>query len=234
MNRNAIEQLVAERMATALAQHEEHKANAAGAEATRLARAGVVGPAGAGAAGPARAVVGGNGAHEVCGCNYKSFLNWNPHTFSGNKGAVGLSRWFEKLESVFRISGCAKENKTMGFDAAYLTPWTKLKEMMTAEYCSRNEIQKMEQELWNLIVKGDDISGYTCRFYKLTVMCPKMVTPEYKKIERYIWGLPERNQGNVTSSKPATTHDAIHMAHNLMDQVVRAKASRSSNGNKRK
>ncbi|GKD29910.1 putative reverse transcriptase domain-containing protein [Tanacetum coccineum] len=29
--------------------------------------------------------------------------------------------------------------------------------MMTAEYCPRNKIQKMKQELWNLIVKGDDI-----------------------------------------------------------------------------
>ncbi|GKD74100.1 hypothetical protein Tco_1332382 [Tanacetum coccineum] len=65
-------------------------------------------------------------------------------------------------------------------------------------------------------------------------MYPTMVTPEYKKIERYIWGLPERIQGNVTSLKPAIIHEAIFMAHNLMDQVVRAKAVRISDTNKRK
>ncbi|GJW92356.1 putative reverse transcriptase domain-containing protein [Tanacetum coccineum] len=83
-------------------------------------------------------------------------------------------------------------------------------------------------------MKGDDIAGYTNRFHELAVMCPTMVTHEYKKIERYIWGFPERIQGNVTSSKPTTTHEAIHMAHNLMDQVVRANAVRSSETNKRK
>ncbi|GJS22577.1 hypothetical protein Tco_0451209 [Tanacetum coccineum] len=41
-------------------------------------------------------------------------------------------------------------------------------------------------------------------------------------------------QENVTSSKPATTHDAIRMAHSLMDQMVHAKAARSNDGNKRK
>ncbi|GJV42783.1 hypothetical protein Tco_1427319 [Tanacetum coccineum] len=68
----------------------------------------------------------------------------------------------------------------------------------------------MEQELWNLIVKGDDIVGHTERFHELVVLCPTMVTSEYKKIECYIWGLLERIQGNVTSSKPATIHEAIH------------------------
>ncbi|GKD77874.1 putative reverse transcriptase domain-containing protein [Tanacetum coccineum] len=98
--------------------------------------------------------------------------------------------------------------------------------MMTAEYCPRTEIQKIEQELWTLSMKGDDIDGYTDRFHELAVMCPTLVTPEYKKIERYVWGLPERIQGNVTSSKPANVHEAICMARELVDQSVRAKATR--------
>ncbi|GKC57950.1 putative reverse transcriptase domain-containing protein, partial [Tanacetum coccineum] len=56
--------------------------------------------------------------------------------------------------------------------------------MMTDEYCLRNELQRMEYELWNLTLKGDDIDGYTNRFYELAALCPSMVTPEYKKIER--------------------------------------------------
>ncbi|GJX15077.1 hypothetical protein Tco_0206835 [Tanacetum coccineum] len=208
MNQAAIKQIVVDRMPTVIAEHEAYRANAAGAGAAGPARARAAGPtrAGAGTDGPAGGVAEANVAFEVHGCTYKSFLNCNPHIFSGTKGVVGLSRLFEKLELVFRIGDCADENRvklstctlqgyalswwngyvqTVGIDAAYLTPWTKLKEMMTAEYCPRNEIQKMEI------------------------------------------------QGNVTSSKPATTHDVIRMAHNLMDQKVRAKAARGSDGNKR-
>ncbi|GKG45572.1 hypothetical protein Tco_0498018, partial [Tanacetum coccineum] len=66
--------------------------------------AGGAGPAeaeGAGGAGPARNVAGGNVAPEVRGCSYKTFLNCRSLNFSGTEGAVGLSRWFKKLESVF-------------------------------------------------------------------------------------------------------------------------------------
>ncbi|GKE02518.1 hypothetical protein Tco_1390501, partial [Tanacetum coccineum] len=106
--------------------------------------------------------------------------------------------------------------------------------MITVEYCPRNEIQKLKQELWNLIVKGDDIARYTDHFHELAVMCPIMVTHDYKNIMRYIWGLPERILGNVTSFKPASTHEAIRMTHSLMDQVIRAQAARINDSNKRK
>nr|GEW15229.1 putative reverse transcriptase domain-containing protein [Tanacetum cinerariifolium] len=35
---------------------------------------------------------------------YKEFLNYQLFNFKGNKGAVGLARWFEKMKSVFHIS----------------------------------------------------------------------------------------------------------------------------------
>ncbi|GKD77540.1 hypothetical protein Tco_1340161 [Tanacetum coccineum] len=47
-------------------------------------------------------------------------------------------------------------------------------------------------------------------------------------IERYIWGLSDDIQGNVTSSKPQRIREAIRIAHNLMDQRVRAKADKSA------
>nr|GEZ69440.1 hypothetical protein [Tanacetum cinerariifolium] len=143
-------------------------------------------------------ILGGNVGHDVRGCWYKTFLYCNPHTFSGTKGAVVLSRWFEKLESVFRSSNCANEDRVM-FVACTLR--------------SR---------------------GYTNHFHELEIMFPTMVTPEYKKIKRYIWGLQENIQGNVASSKPITTHEAIQMTHNLMDQVVRTKAARGNDRNKQK
>ncbi|GJS05922.1 reverse transcriptase domain-containing protein [Tanacetum coccineum] len=78
----------------------------------------------------------------------------------------------------------------------------------------------MEHELWTLTLKGDDIEAYNNRFHELALMCPDLVTPEKKKIERYIRGLPERVKENVTSLKPASLYDAINMAHELVEQAV--------------
>nr|GEZ10687.1 putative reverse transcriptase domain-containing protein [Tanacetum cinerariifolium] len=47
-------------------------------------------------------------AHE---CTFAGFIKCNPTTFHGTKGVVGLLRWFEKTESVFRISECAEGKK---------------------------------------------------------------------------------------------------------------------------
>ncbi|GJT10787.1 putative reverse transcriptase domain-containing protein [Tanacetum coccineum] len=51
-------------------------------------------------------------------------------------------------------------------------------------------------------------------------MCHELVPTEKKKIERYIRGFPERIKGNITSSKPATLHEAINMARELVEQSV--------------
>ncbi|GJT53980.1 putative reverse transcriptase domain-containing protein [Tanacetum coccineum] len=80
----------------------------------------------------------------------------------------------------------------------------------------------MEQELWTLTLKGDDIEAYSNRFHELVLMCPELVPTEKKKIEKYVCGFPERIKGNITSSKPATLHDAINMARELVEQAVQA------------
>nr|GFA77402.1 putative reverse transcriptase domain-containing protein [Tanacetum cinerariifolium] len=43
--------------------------------------------------------------------NYKEFISCQPFYFNGTEGVVGLIRWFERTESVFSQSNCAKENK---------------------------------------------------------------------------------------------------------------------------
>ncbi|GJT54699.1 retrovirus-related pol polyprotein from transposon TNT 1-94 [Tanacetum coccineum] len=53
--------------------------------------------------------------------------------------------------------------RTIGVDAAYAMKWAGLMRLMTKVYCPRNEIQKMETELWNLTVKGNNLTAYTQR-----------------------------------------------------------------------
>ncbi|GJT03705.1 reverse transcriptase domain-containing protein [Tanacetum coccineum] len=179
----------------------------------------------------------------------------NSTTFNGTEGVVGLRRWIEKVEQVFETCKCAEEDKVMfaasTFEGRALTwwngnvhtlglvnanhiPWTEFKTMMTTEYCPATEIQKMEQELWTLTLKGDDIEAYNNRFHELALMCPELVPTEKKKIEKYVRGFPERIKGNITSSKPATMHDAINMARELVEQAVQGRATRVGESNKRK
>ncbi|GJY60843.1 putative reverse transcriptase domain-containing protein [Tanacetum coccineum] len=65
-------------------------------------------------------------------------------------------------------------------------------------------------------------------------MCPELVSTESKKIEKYIRGFPKRIKGNITSSKPATLHEAINMARELVEQSVQGRAARIRESNKRK
>ncbi|GKC43601.1 putative reverse transcriptase domain-containing protein [Tanacetum coccineum] len=39
-------------------------------------------------------------------CTYTDFLKCQPLNFKGTEGVVGLTQWFEKMESVFHISNC--------------------------------------------------------------------------------------------------------------------------------
>ncbi|GJV30304.1 hypothetical protein Tco_1386752 [Tanacetum coccineum] len=44
-------------------------------------------------------------------CFYADFMKCQPLNFKGTEGVVGLTRWIEKMESVFNISGCAIQNQ---------------------------------------------------------------------------------------------------------------------------
>ncbi|GJY77406.1 putative reverse transcriptase domain-containing protein [Tanacetum coccineum] len=70
-----------------------------------------------------------------------------------------------------------------------------MKQLMTAEFCPIEEIQRMEHELWNLKVKEYNSMAYTQRFNELALMCPRMVDPERVKVDAYIRGLTDNIKG---------------------------------------
>ncbi|GJY82704.1 putative reverse transcriptase domain-containing protein [Tanacetum coccineum] len=76
----------------------------------------------------------------------------------------------------------------------------------------------MEDELYNLTVKGNNLKPYIRRFQELTVLCLNMVPNTEKLLEAFIRGLPRSIEGNVTASKPQTLEEAINLAQMLMDQ----------------
>ncbi|GJR34623.1 hypothetical protein Tco_1210307 [Tanacetum coccineum] len=52
-----------------------------------------------------------NGNSGNDGCSYKTFTACNPKEFDGKGGAVALTRWIEKMESVFENSGCTANQR---------------------------------------------------------------------------------------------------------------------------
>ncbi|GJR06510.1 putative reverse transcriptase domain-containing protein [Tanacetum coccineum] len=123
--------------------------------------------------------------------------------------------------------------RTLGHDAAYAMTWGTLKKKLTDKYCPKGEIKKLEIELWNLRVRGNDVAAYTQRFQELALMCTKFLANETKKVDKYISGLPDNIHGNVMSARPKTLDDAIELANDLMDQKLHTYVERQ-NDNKRK
>ncbi|GKF76702.1 hypothetical protein Tco_0229172 [Tanacetum coccineum] len=127
-------------------------------------------------------------------CSYTDFMKCQPFNFKGTEGVVGLSQWLKKMESVFHIS----------HDAAYAMTLRTLKKKSTDKYCPKGEIKKLEIELWNHKVRGNDVAAYTQCFQELALMCTKFLADETKKVDKYISGLPDNIHGNVMSARPKT------------------------------
>ncbi|GKF42229.1 reverse transcriptase domain-containing protein, partial [Tanacetum coccineum] len=121
-----------------------------------------------------------------------------------------------------------------GVDQANQITWTELKRLLTNKYCPRIEVRKMEDELYNLNVKGNDLKPYVRRFQELAVLRSNMVPNTEKLLEAFIGGLPRSIERNVTASKPQTPKEAINIAQRLMDQVTKHTLVQVSSDYKRK
>ncbi|GJZ30333.1 putative reverse transcriptase domain-containing protein [Tanacetum coccineum] len=153
-----------------------------------------------------------------------------PEEAGSTEGVVELTQRFKRMETVFRISNCSVDNqikfstctllagaltwrnshvRIVGQDVAYAMTLTDLRKKITDKYCPRNEMKKLEVELWNLKVKESD------------------------RVERYVGGLPDMIQGSVVASKPKTMQEATEMASELMDKKINTIAERQAE-NKRK
>ncbi|GJS49848.1 putative reverse transcriptase domain-containing protein [Tanacetum coccineum] len=157
----------------------------------------------------------------VSDCTFQDFLKCKPQNFSGTEGVVGLTRWFEKMETVFNISNCPPKyqvkyatctlqdsaltwwnshKRTIGVEAAYAMNWVELMKLMTEE---------------------------------LILLYTRMVPDEEDRVERFIRGLPDNIQGNVIAANPARLQDAIRIANQLMDKKVQGYAARSAENKRR-
>ncbi|XP_022014954.1 protein kinase 4-like [Helianthus annuus] len=168
-------------------------------------------------------------------------MDCKPQTFSGTEGAVGLLRWFEKVESVFALCNCHAGDRVkyasgtledgsltwwnsqvqmLGIEMANATTWDDFKELMREEYCPRDEIQKLENEYYNLKMAGSEIEAYTKRSHELANMCTNLSRPPHHRIELYINGLAPQIKGLVTAANLDNLPRIIRLAHKITDKEL--------------
>ncbi|GKB95870.1 hypothetical protein Tco_0982007 [Tanacetum coccineum] len=107
----------------------------------------------------------GNGGNN--GCSYNTFTACNPKEFDGKGGAIALTHWIEKMESVFDNSGCTANqrvryaascfvNKALtwwntqvqarGREATNGMSWNDFRALLAEVFCPRKEMEKLENE----------------------------------------------------------------------------------------
>ncbi|XP_021971311.1 uncharacterized protein LOC110866470 [Helianthus annuus] len=186
-------------------------------------------------------------------CNFKTFNSAKPLKFYGSEGATVLLQWFESIESTFRHVQCPNEQKVdfalsvfqrraltwwngimrdRGAEVAMELTWEEFKDLMKKEFCPRSEIHALENEFYYLKQDSGENRAYTDRFEQLSLLCPIMVTPLDRAIEKYIDGLPDPVQDIVTGSQPATLREAKELAVIFTDSQVR-KGKLSGQGDKK-
>ncbi|GJS07066.1 hypothetical protein Tco_0363862 [Tanacetum coccineum] len=172
--------------------------------------------------------------------NYKEFISCQHFYFNGMEGALGLIHWFERTKSVFSRSRCAEENKVtfatgtltddalswwnayaqpMGIEQANQITWTELKRLLTNKYCPRTEIKKMEEELYNLIVKGNDLKPYV-RIPRINwFLCPKHGPNNDKPLGILLSETTRSIAGNVVIGDPKDI-TGTKSPNTIVDQTI--------------
>nr|GEX53711.1 reverse transcriptase domain-containing protein [Tanacetum cinerariifolium] len=202
--------------------------------------------------------------------SYKEIMSCQPFNFKGTEGAIGLIRWFKRTESVFSRSNCTEDCKMkfsistltkealswwnsfaqpIRIEEAYKIPWFELKNLLIKKYCPRTVVKKMEDEFYNLTVKGNDLKTYVRRFQELEILCPTMVLNSEKLMQVFIGGLPRRtndhkqkfddrrtftnkNYQNNCNNNNNNRNNDYHQPQNRRQETIRAYAAIPTENNR--
>ncbi|GKC45670.1 putative reverse transcriptase domain-containing protein, partial [Tanacetum coccineum] len=148
-------------------------------------------------------------------CTFQDFLKCKPHNFSGTEGVIGLTRWYEKMETVFNISNCPPK-----YQVKYAT-------------CT---LQDNALTWWNSHRRTISVeTAYAMNWVELMKLMTEVSGVDFveDRAERFIGGLPDNIQGNVIAANPARLQDAIRIANQLIDKKVQGYAARNAENKRR-
>ncbi|GKB32247.1 reverse transcriptase domain-containing protein [Tanacetum coccineum] len=105
-------------------------------------------------------------------CSYKEFMNCQPFNFkvkfaTGTLTEEALSWWNSFSQPI-------------GIEEAYKITWSEFKKFLIKKYCPRTKVKKMEDEFYNLTVKGNDLKTYVRIFQELAILCPNQCSESLK------------------------------------------------------
>ncbi|GJY23259.1 putative reverse transcriptase domain-containing protein [Tanacetum coccineum] len=146
-------------------------------------------------------------------CTYQDFMKCQQLNFKGTEGFVGLTRWFEKMETVFHISNCLQKYQV--------------------KYASCT-LQNGALTWWNShkrTVRTD--AAYAMTWKALMKLMTEMVLKEEDQVKKFIGGLPDNIQGSVIVVEPTILQDAFRITNNLMDQKLKGYAARNTENKRR-
>nr|GEX04529.1 reverse transcriptase domain-containing protein [Tanacetum cinerariifolium] len=175
------------------------------------------------------------------GFTYKEFLACNPKEYDGKGCAIVYTRWIEKMKSVQDMSGRKDNQKvkctigsfvgkaltwwntqiyTQSREAAVGMSWEDFKTLTREEFFLSNEMRKLETELWNHAMVEDGHAAYTDRFNELARLVPHLLTPENKRIKRYVYGLTPQIRGMVMVTEPTIIQKAMQIVGTPTDEAT--------------
>ncbi|GJX48641.1 putative reverse transcriptase domain-containing protein [Tanacetum coccineum] len=143
-------------------------------------------------------------------CTYTDFLKCQPMNFKVENQVKFATCTLHGVP----LTWCKSHVKTVGQNATHSMPWNTLIKMMTAKYCPRNEIKKLEMEIWELKVKGTGLASYTQRFQELALMCGRMFPEKSDKIEKSpVNANTANNQRGTRAGQKATCFECGAQGH---------------------
>nr|GEU32563.1 putative reverse transcriptase domain-containing protein [Tanacetum cinerariifolium]GEV20967.1 putative reverse transcriptase domain-containing protein [Tanacetum cinerariifolium] len=137
--------------------------------------------------------------HVARKCSYKEFISCNPFYFKGTEGAIGLTRWFERTESVFLSSNCIEDSKVK-FATGNVT---------TSKPQILKEATNIAQRLMDQILKHGSVQG----------------TNDHKRKFDDRRTFTNNNYQNNRNNNNNNRNNDHHQQHNRRQETVRAYAA---------
>ncbi|KAJ0825096.1 putative retrotransposon gag domain-containing protein [Helianthus annuus] len=124
---------------------------------------------------------------DISGCAERDMVKFASQSFKGEALAWG--------RSLIQASGKF---------ALYNMSWEQFVALIKDNYCPQHEVKKLESDFLSLVMKNLDCQAYLTSFNTLSRLVPYLVTPEPKRIARFIGGLAPEIKASVKASRPAT------------------------------
>ncbi|XP_021996234.1 uncharacterized protein LOC110893432 [Helianthus annuus] len=163
-------------------------------------------------------------------------------------------KWLDEMETAMDISNCADKDvvkfvsqsfkgealawwkamvQSTGKIPLYNMGWSNFVDHIRENYCPQHEVEKVEIDFLTLTMKNLDCQQYATDFNSLSRLVPYLITPEPKRIVRFIGGLTPEVKGNVKASRPTTFRSTVDLSLSLTLDIVRQKLVKTETNEKR-